>query len=115
MFLFLLVVLARADTLRHRELYADLGAVALGADPGVWRAGAKRAVAQGAWSLTEVLVQTAAPAMFGAALVAPLARLPRGERPSAHSEAVRRSWSIRIAVGVVAVLAVMSSVVAVRS
>lgn len=37
-FLFLLVVLARADTLRHRELYADRGAVALGADPAVWQA-----------------------------------------------------------------------------
>ncbi|TMR02405.1 hypothetical protein ETD83_12745 [Actinomadura soli] len=36
-FLFLLVVLARADTLRHRELYADRGAVALGADPAVWQ------------------------------------------------------------------------------
>lgn len=68
------------------------------------------------WSLTELLVQTAAPAMFGAALVAtPLARLPRAERPSAPAEAVRRSWPIRIAVGAVAVLAVMSSVVAVRS
>ncbi|MEV0534209.1 M56 family metallopeptidase [Kitasatospora sp. NPDC050463] len=40
-FLFLLVVLARADTLRHRELYADRGAVALGADPGVWQAQAE--------------------------------------------------------------------------
>ncbi|MGW2700055.1 M48 family metallopeptidase [Streptomyces sp. NPDC001340] len=68
------------------------------------------------WSLTELLVQTAAPAMFGAALVAtPLARLPRAARPSAPAEAVRRSWPIRIAVGAVTVLAVMSSVVAVRS
>ncbi|MFD4656230.1 M48 family metalloprotease [Kitasatospora sp. NPDC058444] len=32
----LLVVLARADTLRHRELYADADAVALGADRRVW-------------------------------------------------------------------------------
>ncbi|MFC9431395.1 M48 family metallopeptidase [Streptomyces sp. NPDC056987] len=36
-FLFVLVVLARADTLRHRELYADRSAVALGADPAVWQ------------------------------------------------------------------------------
>ncbi|MFG2352469.1 M48 family metallopeptidase [Streptomyces sp. NPDC048521] len=68
------------------------------------------------WSLTELLVQTAAPAMFGAALVAaPLARLPRAERPSAPTEAVRRSWPLRIAVGAVAVLAVASSVFAVPS
>ncbi|SOE08036.1 M48 family metallopeptidase [Streptomyces sp. Ag109_G2-15] len=40
-FLFLLVVLARADTLRHRELYADRGAVALGATPAVWQAQAE--------------------------------------------------------------------------
>ncbi|MFF4381115.1 M48 family metalloprotease [Kitasatospora sp. NPDC001547] len=32
----LLVVLARADVLRHRELYADADAVALGADRRVW-------------------------------------------------------------------------------
>ncbi|MEU1289754.1 M56 family metallopeptidase [Kitasatospora sp. NPDC005856] len=32
----LLVVLARADALRHRELYADADAVALGADRRVW-------------------------------------------------------------------------------
>lgn len=69
-----------------------------------------------AWPLTELLVQTTAPALFGAALVAaPLARLPRTERPSAPAEAVRRSWPTRIAVGAVAVLAVVSSVVAVRS
>ncbi|MET8829820.1 M48 family metalloprotease [Streptomyces sp. NPDC004610] len=46
-FLFLLVVLARADTLRHRELYADRWAVALGADPGVWRGRAERVTARG--------------------------------------------------------------------
>ena len=68
------------------------------------------------WSLTEILVQTSAPAVFGAALAAtPLARLPRAERPPAPAEAVRRSWPTRIAVGCVAVLAVVSSVVAVRS
>jgi Zn-dependent protease with chaperone function len=37
-FLVLLVVLARADVLRHRELYADADAVALGADRGTWDA-----------------------------------------------------------------------------
>ncbi|MET9014073.1 M48 family metalloprotease [Streptomyces olivaceoviridis] len=68
------------------------------------------------WSLTEILVPTAAPAMFGAALVAvPLARIPRARRPPAPAEAVRRSWPTRVAVGAVAVLAVASSVVAVRS
>ncbi|MGW2776740.1 M48 family metallopeptidase [Streptomyces olivaceoviridis] len=68
------------------------------------------------WSLTEILVPTVAPAMFGAALVAaPLARIPRARRPPAPAEAVRRSWPTRVAVGAVAVLAVASSVVAVRS
>ncbi|WP_234339900.1 MULTISPECIES: M48 family metalloprotease [Streptomyces] len=68
------------------------------------------------WSLTGILVQTAAPAMFGAALVAaPLARLPRAGRPPAPAGTVRRSWPTRVAVGAVAVLAVASSVVAVRS
>ncbi|MGW2098843.1 M48 family metallopeptidase [Streptomyces olivaceoviridis] len=68
------------------------------------------------WSLTEILVPTAAPALFGAALVAaPLARIPRARRPPAPAEAVRRSWPTRVAVGAVAVLAVASSVVAVRS
>jgi Zn-dependent protease with chaperone function len=37
-FLVLLVVLARADVLRHRELYADADAVVLGADRGTWDA-----------------------------------------------------------------------------
>ncbi|MEU9114970.1 M48 family metalloprotease [Streptomyces sp. NPDC048483] len=36
LFMVLLVVLARADALRHRELYADADAVALGAARGVW-------------------------------------------------------------------------------
>ncbi|WP_327706008.1 M48 family metalloprotease [Streptomyces decoyicus] len=36
LFMVLLVVLARADTLRHRELYADADAVALGAQRQVW-------------------------------------------------------------------------------
>ncbi|MGV9933011.1 M48 family metallopeptidase [Streptomyces olivaceoviridis] len=68
------------------------------------------------WSLTEILVPTVAPALFGAALVAaPLARIPRARRPPAPAEAVRRSWPTRVAVGAVAVLAVASSVVAVRS
>ncbi|WP_371495520.1 M48 family metalloprotease [Kitasatospora sp. NBC_00374] len=35
-FLVVLVVLARADVLRHRELYADADALALGADRAVW-------------------------------------------------------------------------------
>ncbi|MFI5619747.1 M48 family metalloprotease [Streptomyces sp. NPDC051567] len=37
LFLVLLVVLARADLLRHRELHADADALAGGADPGVWQ------------------------------------------------------------------------------
>lgn len=36
LFMMLLVVLARADALRHRELYADADAVALGAEHRVW-------------------------------------------------------------------------------
>ncbi|TJZ57124.1 hypothetical protein FCH28_06575 [Streptomyces piniterrae] len=36
LFMVLLVVLARADALRHRELYADADAVALGAERRVW-------------------------------------------------------------------------------
>ncbi|GGP93517.1 M56 family metallopeptidase [Streptomyces roseolilacinus] len=71
---------------------------------------------EAAWPLTELLVQMTVPAMFGAALVAaPLARLPRAGRPSAPAEAVRRPWPPRIAVGLAAALAVVSSVVAVRS
>ncbi|MEW2511897.1 M56 family metallopeptidase [Streptomyces sp. NPDC046870] len=68
------------------------------------------------WSLTELLVATTAPAMFGAVLAAAvLARVPRAPGRSTPSGAVRRSWPTRVAVGAVAVLAVVSSVVAVRS
>lgn len=71
---------------------------------------------EASWPLTELLVRTAAPAMFAAALVAaPLARLPRARRSPVPAGAVRRSWPTRAAVGAVVVLAVASSVVAVRS
>ncbi|MEE1751195.1 M48 family metalloprotease [Streptomyces sp. SP18CS02] len=68
------------------------------------------------WPLTELLVQTAAPAMFGAALFAALlVRLPRSAIPAAPAETVRRVWPTRITVGTVVGVALVSSVVAVRS
>ncbi|MFI0975440.1 M48 family metalloprotease [Streptomyces sp. NPDC021093] len=44
--LLLLVPLAKSDALRHRELYADATAVALGADRGVWESEAARTPAR---------------------------------------------------------------------
>ncbi|MFD8543217.1 M48 family metalloprotease [Streptomyces sp. NPDC059649] len=65
LFMVLLVVLARADTLRHRELYADADAVALGAEHGVWERARDRGTrlllpkyVQPAWSWLTALWST---------------------------------------------------------
>ncbi|BDM74241.1 hypothetical protein HEK616_77280 (plasmid) [Streptomyces nigrescens] len=65
LFMVFLVVLARADTLRHRELYADADAVALGADHQVWHRARDRRPSRmlphyllGAWSWLTALWST---------------------------------------------------------